>query len=268
VSSNNVIPPAVVVAVSDALAWGYTHTQLNGLFARCGAPGEPPEGNKEDKCRAWLGRVNKEGKLNAHQVLGELIGEFMDRDNAGDEYEKRRDDIRKQLARYGLTYQLGGQILGGGGMPTRTLEVLLKEHNFSTVDQEFQRALDTVIADPPAAVTSACAIMEALCKIYIGDERLDMPDKQDLRNVWKVVQKHMGLEPTSVEDDDLKRILQGLASVADGISAFRTHAGSAHGRGRTAYRPAPRHARLAIHAAHTVVTFLIETWESRKSSAR
>lgn len=266
-TSRNAIPPAVVLAVSDALAWGYTHTQLNGLFARCGAPGDPPEGNKEDKCRAWLGRVNKDPKLNPHQVLGELIGEFMDRDNAGDEYEKRRDDIRKQLARYGLAYELGGQILGGGSTPTRTLEAFLQERNFSTVDREFERALDAVNADPPAAVTSACAIMEALCKIYIEDERLEMPDKQDLRNLWKVVQKHLSLEPASVEDDDLKRILQGLASVADGISAFRTHAGSAHGRGRTAYRPAPRHARLAIHAAHTVVTFLIETWEARKSAA-
>jgi hypothetical protein len=136
-----------------------------------------------------------------------------------------------------------------------------------TIDSEFQRALESIESDPPAAVTSACAILEAMCKIYIEDEKLQAPDKQDLRGVWKVVQKHLKLEPGSVEDDDLKRILQGLASIMDGISAFRTHAGSAHGRGRTGYRPLPRHARLAIHAAHTLVSFLIETWDSRKLPA-
>jgi hypothetical protein len=82
------------------------------------------------------------------------------------------------------------------------------------------------------------------------------------------VQKALGLDPAEVADDDLKRILSGLASIVDGIGAFRTHVGSAHGRGRKAYRPAARHAKLAIHSAHSLVTFILETWDERKVKGR
>ena len=55
--------------------------------------------------------------------------------------------------------------------------------------------------------------------------------------------------------------------LVDGLGALRTHAGSAHGRGRTAYKVAPRHSRLALNAAHTLVHFLLETWADRRSKA-
>jgi hypothetical protein len=175
-----------------------------------------------------------------------------------------RERIRRQLEKFGLTYQVGGKMLGGNAsLPTRSLDTLLKERDFVAIEAEFARALESVQVDPPAAVTAACAIIESLCKIYIADVGLEMPNKKDLRGVWKVVQDHLGLKPDVVEDNDLRGILTGLAAIVDGVSAFRTHVGTAHGRGRKIYRPAARHARLAIHAAHTLVHFLIETWDDR-----
>ncbi|MNY64113.1 hypothetical protein D3C86_2011740 [compost metagenome] len=44
---------------------------------------------------------------------------------------------------------------------------------------------------------------------------------------------------------------------------MRTHAGSAHSEGRKGYKLEPRHARLAVNAAHTVATFVMETWEKK-----
>ena len=55
-------------------------------------------------------------------------------------------------------------------------------------------------------------------------------------------------------------ILGGLSSIVDGVGALRTHAGSAHGRGKKGYEIQPRHARLAVYAAHTLVLFALETW--------
>jgi len=100
--------------------------------------------------------------------------------------------------------------------------------------------------------------------LYIEDEGLEMPSKQTIKNLWKVVREHIGLDPGSKEDQDISRILSGFTSVVDGIGALRTHTGTAHGRGRKQYKLEPRHARLTIHAAHTLVSFVIETWESRK----
>jgi Abortive infection C-terminus len=54
----------------------------------------------------------------------------------------------------------------------------------------------------------------------------------------------------------------GLLAIVEGIGTLRTHASSAHGAGKTTYRLEPRHARLAIHAAHTVVLFSLETGQA------
>ena len=78
---------------------------------------------------------------------------------------------------------------------------------------------------------------------------------------------YIRLHPAAVEDDDVKKILSGMNSVVDGIGSLRTHAGSAHGQGRRGYKLQARHARLAIHASHTLVGFIIETWDARKQRA-
>lgn len=91
-----------------------------------------------------------------------------------------------------------------------------------------------------------------------------MPAKQDLRTVWTVVRKHLGFDPSTIEDDDLQKILSGLISITDGIGSLRTHASSAHGAGKTSYKIEPRHARLAIHASHTVTLFILESWQKNE----
>jgi Abortive infection C-terminus len=94
---------------------------------------------------------------------------------------------------------------------------------------------------------------------------LTPPADKSLHPLWKVVQGHLGITPTAQLDDDLKRVLGGLASIVDGVGAFRTHAGDAHGRGPEAPAIEPRHARLVVSAAHTIVTFILETWEAKRA---
>ena len=173
------------------------------------------------------------------------------------------------LAKSGLSYHQGGLILGAGdALPTKSLKQLLTERDLTGVDKEFERALANVETDPPAAITAACSILESLFKIYIEDTPgLDMPSDQSLRPLWRTASKHLGLDPSQVEDEDVKKILSGLTSVVDGIGSLRTHTGSAHGRGRRVYRLLARHARLAIHAAHSLVAFFLETWDERNQRA-
>ncbi|MDC4794224.1 abortive infection family protein, partial [Acinetobacter baumannii] len=42
-------------------------------------------------------------------------------------------------------------------------------------------------------------------------------------------------------------------------------ASSAHGQGRKLYNIKPRHARLAIHSAHTLALFILETWDEKRA---
>lgn len=260
--------PVVAVVARELGTHYYNHTRLNALFAEFGAPGEPPEGNCVVKCTLWLKRANDDDAVDAAALLGGVLQDFMEVDGVfpDSEVDHKRERVRQILAKHGMSYRNGGFIIGAGtGAPTRALDSLLRDRDLVSVEKEFARALISVETDPAAGVTAACAILEAFCKVYIEDEQLERPSDQTIKPLWATVQKHLGLDPSSVEDNDLRRILSGLLSVVDGLGAFRTHTGSAHGRGRQPYRLQSRHARLAIHSAHTLVSFAIETWDSRKS---
>ena len=157
-------------------------------------------------------------------------------------------------------------MVGDVAIPSRSLAAIVRDKDLKSVEEEFARAVDPVEAKPRDAVSAACNILEAVCKTYIEDENLTMPAKQDLSGVWGVVRKHLGFDPSTLQDQDLQKILTGLFSIVDGIGALRTHASSAHGSGRKVYRIEPRHARLAVHAAHTATTFIIESWDRRKAN--
>jgi len=269
------IPAPVIAILSDSMPSIESHASLDSLFYYSEAPGDPPEGSKPVKVQQWLRRVNKESE-EPLKVLGRLIEGYMessDLDERSLPWESNSNsEIKKELklklagilSRYNLKYISGGLITDGSSAPSRSLAELIKGRDIPAIDAEFDRALANVNSEPREAVSAACNILESVCKTYITDESLEMPQKQDLQNVWKVVRDHLGFDPGALEDNDLKRILSGIFSIVDGIRAFRTHASSAHGQGRKIYNLKPRHARLAVHSAHTVALFVLETWDERK----
>jgi hypothetical protein len=82
------------------------------------------------------------------------------------------------------------------------------------------------------------------------------------------VQSHLGLNVDPILRDDQKRILQGLTSIVDGVGAYRTHIGSAHGRGAAPPTIEVSEARLAVNASHTLVTFIMERWHAARPTFR
>lgn len=251
-----------------------THATLNSLFTYAGAPGDPPQGSKLAKAMEWLRRTNKDESTQPLSILGKIIENYMEKAISNDFLEEKhlqdREKIKRVLAQCELQYVQGGRIIVSGKLsaPSRTLEEFIRERNTSAIDLEFNRALLNVESSPREAVSAASNILESLCKIYIDDEGLEKSAKQDLKPVWAIVRKHLNFDPSAVEDQDLQKILTGLISVVEGIGALRTHASSAHGAGRKSYKLEPRHARFAIHSAHTVVLFVLESWEKRKNQTK
>ncbi len=267
------IPSPVIAVVSQALAQHNTHSKLNMLFEEHGAPGDIPGGNKMDKTSIWLKRCNETPTVDAYAVLGGLLEDFMEVDlteNSIYSQEFAQDRLRVQaiLVKFGFTYQTGGRLFhSGNGGPTKTLYDLLKSRDIPGISTEINRSLNTAESDPPSAVTAACACLEALCKIYIEENKISLPSDKSIKGLWKIVCSNLGFDPAIHADDDIKRTLSGITSIIDGIGSLRTHAGSAHGHGNRSYRLEPRHARLAVNAAHTIVLFVIETWDKRKIAA-
>jgi hypothetical protein len=265
------IPSPLISLVADILSRNETHASMESRFHYADAPGEPPEGSKHVKALEWLRRVNKTEECDPLSVLGKLIEDVMERGAdlsflPNDQLREDRERLSSTLATYQLKYMNGGHVVHALGEPSRSLEQMIRGRDGAALDAEFARAASSVLASPRDAVSAASNILESLFKIYIEDEALEIPQKQDLKSLWSTVRRHLGFDPGSLEDTDLKTILSGLFSVVEGIGALRTHASSAHGAGRRVYRLEPRHARLAVHAAHTVAVFILESWARKQTS--
>jgi hypothetical protein len=270
------IPAPIIAVLSDSLYEIESHASLDNLFFHADAPGEPPEESKPAKTQAWLRRINKESEFPL-KVLGLLIEPYMEftevpeaRQLFGsvDIAEKKKElksKLEVTLSRCNLVYIKGGIISDGTSASSRSLSEFIKGRDIPSIEAEFNRALENVNSEPREAVSAACNILESIFKVYIADEGLPKPLKQDLQNVWKVVRGDLGFDTKLVQDNDLKRVLSGILSIVDGIGAFRTHASSAHGEGRKLYKLKPRHARLAINSAHTIALFVLETWDEKRS---
>ena len=247
----------------------FSGTELDAVFMKAGAPGEVRGMvSKLSKCMTLLKRCNNAPDADPLRALGRVLADFMEVDPRGIQAGWRDEDrkrIQQVLAEHGLSYHQGGKILGGStGAPTRSLEAALKSRDLHAVEEEFKRCVENVESDPGAGLTAACAGLESLLKHYIHDEKLELPGDKSIGPLWKVVRAHLGLG-TDLVGEDQKKLTGGLSSVIDGVGALRTHAGSAHGGGRDRATVEPRHARLAIHAAHTLAVFLIEEWNARKA---
>lgn len=261
------IPSSVIAAVSDVLGGYYfSHSRLNTLFMENGAPGDTPMGNCVTKCSAWLKRCNDEDNVTPLAVLGAVLREFMDADfdgSFGEKWNPERERIRKALGKNGLVYQINGYVVKSGFTPaSKSLTEIIHTRDFSAIEIEFNRAYESVQTDPAAGITAASSMIEAVCKTYIHDRGLDLPNKQKIQDLWQVVRNDLRLDPKSFEDVDQKKILSGLAAIVDGIGALRTHIGSAHGRGPDCRRARVREAKLAISASQALSVFILDSWIS------
>lgn len=264
------IPSPVIAIVASVLERRETHATMNSLFLYANAPGDAPEGNKLVKATEWLRRVNKEA-ADPFRVLGKLIENCMEIQTTPSDWNHEQSEsdkmrVREILAQHNLQYVRGGNVVGALGAPSRTLDSMLRALDFAAVDHEFERALGNVESEPREAVSAASNILESLCKAYIAEAGLPLPQRQDLKPLWEAVRKDLGFDPGVIADRDLQTILTGLFAVVEGIGALRTHASSAHGSGMVQYRLEGRHARLAIHSAHTVAIFLLETWQKKRQT--
>lgn len=261
------IPLNLIAILSEMLPEYESHATLDNLFLYAEINSEIPDVSKPAKVQQVLMNVNKSDP-DPLKVLGKILEKYLDggilypRDQ--DRFDQQIESIKKILSDNSLLYIKGGIISGSLTTPTKSLESVIKGLEIPALDQEFMRALTHVDTSPREAVSAASNILESICKVYIAENNLAMPNKKDLKNLFTVVRKSLNIQRDSVEDEDLLRIISGIISVVDGIASLRTHASSAHGAGVKQYNLKPRHARLAIHAAHTIGLYVLESWKESK----
>ena len=127
----------------------------------------------------------------------------------------------------------------------------------------WQKAMDRRRLDPEGAITAARTLMEGACKHILEEAGVKYDEASDLPRLYKLVAEELNLAPSQHTEAVFKQILGGCWSIVEGLGTLRNRLSDAHGKGRAAVKPEPRHAQLAVNLAGTMASFLVETWTAR-----
>jgi len=132
------------------------------------------------------------------------------------------------------------------------------------VTHDWNKARRRLASDPDGAITSARALLESVCKHILDDAGIGYKADDSLPNLYYLTVQELNLAPGQHQEEGFKKILGNAQAVVNELAALRNDQGDAHGKGRKAYRPAARHAELAVGFAGTIASFLVSTWQQRK----
>jgi hypothetical protein len=157
--------------------------------------------------------------------------------------------------------------LESGDTPAeRGASELLKSLTNEAIHEVWERALTRRTDDPEGAITIARTLLETVCKRILDAEAIDYPDDADLPKLYRLTAEALNLAPSQHSEPIFKQILGGCTAVVEGLGAMRNRLGDAHGKGKKSARPSARHAQLAVNLSGSAATFILATWELRKSS--
>jgi hypothetical protein len=248
-------------------------SKLESFMRGCNVAMSVGSGSRMPALIEALERANRAGDQTILKNIIERAADPHDFLSDPDRLQAVVEHLNARLIYDGLELQrVGAQVrLGPPGMSSSVVGALASAVvtiDFDTVNRDLERALASAETDPEDAVTSACSVVESVCRSVLIELGSPLPSKKDIQGLYQAVREPLGLTPDKdgVADDiasDVRTILGGLNSVVNGVGALRTHGGDAHGRERGYRRIDPRIARLAIHSASTVSLLLVETWQKK-----
>ncbi len=154
-------------------------------------------------------------------------------------------------------------------LPTKDASVALSEVarviGYDSITQEWIQVQSILVSDPAEAVTRASSMLESVCKHILNDFGVQLPNDLSLQPLLKSTLKTLRLSTDEQISQDLQQVVRGIISVVNGIGSLRTHAGTAHGRGKDESPPTSSQARFATNSAGAAATFLMETASQQKS---
>jgi len=123
--------------------------------------------------------------------------------------------------------------------------------------------------DPELSIGTAKEMIESACKIILSERGKPVDGNPDIPTLTKATLKELRLVPEGIQDatrgsDIIKSLLRSLGSIGNDLAQLRGLYGTGHGRSGREGGLTGRHAKLAVHAAATFATFLLETHLERE----
>lgn len=196
----------------------------------------------------------------------ELMLQMQGSDDSDESALSRKEDLLRRMERDGYSYQ-GGRFIP---QPSRrqqplidALRVYAAAFDLEGLQSQIRRLTQAAENDPSLAVGTAKELVETICKTILETRGVSTNDRE-LPKLVRTTAKELALLPDAIPDkakgyEVILRVLSSLNQVAQGMAELRNLYGTGHGRDGRVKGIQPRHARLAVGAATTLATFLLET---------
>lgn len=179
-------------------------------------------------------------------------------DDIDEQSYRKYDDCKK------LTYQLSNRTLAAP-----QLKELRTKFDTKYMDLQITSMEMAIENHPTDAIGKAKELLESCFKSILEAQGEVIDKKWDVPTLSKKTFKYLKITPEDISDealafDVIKKILGNLSAISVGIAELRNPFGTGHGKNIGYKGLAPRHARLAVRSAVTVVQFIWETYEEQK----
>lgn len=164
-----------------------------------------------------------------------------------------------------------GRIVSGSGLPSMDdIKETAAAFDAKHLADQIRRIEQSIETDPALAIGTAKELVETCCRTIMAERGKPVTGMPDIPALTKVTLKELKLVPDGIHaqakgSEIIKRLLSNLATIGQGLAEIRNLYGSGHGKDGKTQAIKPRHAKLAVGAATTLVTFLFETHKETKS---
>lgn len=177
--------------------------------------------------------------------------------------EKTFRSFQQQLARDGFGYEVGSILPVSAASRLADAKAIAEQFSAPHIADQIRRIEAAIDTDPALAIGQAKELTESCFKTILGERGIEY-GKDDLPQLGKKAFKALKLVPDDIPDaakgaQTIRVMLSNLATIVQGIAEIRSLYGTGHGRDGKAKGVSSRHARLAVGAASTLVTFAFQT---------
>lgn len=150
----------------------------------------------------------------------------------------------------------------------KTLKDAFSDGSPTYIARQITRMESSIASDPDLAIGTAKELVETVCRTILAQRSIEAPVTLELAQLVKLTAKELKLTPSDIADeeaasDSMRRLLGNLGTITQSLAELRNRFGTGHGKAADSRGLQPRHAKLAVGAASTLVLFLHETSQAQ-----
>lgn len=256
----------------------------NGIALGPENPVDNDSSERRREVRRYLATLNLDMRSDHDRLLGVLTDRMqaIDRDSlnwAGG--LDLRDSWMQTFAGAGLEVDPVTYVVSNPEPPTKrvvtfTPTALAAVSDPGVIYDHLLRLGDSVNSDPRLAVSTAKAIIESTAKLVLTARGRTYSRSAKVPALVTSAQESLGLSAKGVseEEPELRKLLQSLVTLTQGVTEIRNRVGVDHGAESVPAWVKPRHARLVVGAAQVWCQLMLETladpsapWRSQQQDA-